>query len=373
LLTAAFWTQRPWLALVAAFAGSRLIIAILGVVGVATFVDQHAGVVVGPAALDPAVVWHKWDAVWYERIAVHGYGWELDTPRGQAAAGFFPLFPLTAGLLLRGLPGLSFFWVASVFSNVLALVALALVARHLTSHAQHTAQVMLVIMTAAGSFYLSIPYAESLFLLLVVLVMITSRRGQYWFAGLLVGLAFTTRAHGLALLAIPAIACWRDSTLSARSRAAQLGGMTALFAMPVAIYFAYLAEVQGSAGAFIEQQAMWSNAFPYPLKAVVGLVEFPRRVSAWLHGGFWALYAGLLLRSWRRLPLGEALYCAGALVISTQQLEFQGVYRYVVPLIPLTLAIADERPLLRQAVIAINLIFGTIMILAFVTNNRIAV
>jgi hypothetical protein len=139
------------------------------------------------------------------------------------------------------------------------------------------------------------------------------------------------------------------------------------------VYFAFLAHVQGSAVAFVEQQAMWSNALPYPFKAVVGLVEFPRRISGWLHGAFWALYAGLLLRCWRRLPLGEALYCAGALVISTQQESFQGIYRYVVPLVPLWLALGDERPALRHALLAINLIFGTIMILAFVTNNRLAV
>jgi hypothetical protein len=372
LLTGA-WTRRPWLTLLGAFTVSRLVIAAVGVVGVATFVDQHALVVVGAPALSPEAVWHKWDARWYERLAVHGYGWELDTLRGQAAAGFFPLFPLTVGLILQALPGASFFWIASILSNGLALVALALVARRLTHSPAHTGAVLVGMLAAAGSFYLSIPYAESLFLLLVVLVLITTQQRQYALAGLVAGLAFTARAHGLALIAVPAIACWLDARPSRRDRAVQFGAMALLFAVPVAVYFAFLAHVQGSAVAFVEQQAMWSNALPYPFKAVVGLVEFPRRISGWLHGAFWALYVGLLLRCWRRLPLGEALYCAGALVISTQQESFQGIYRYVVPLVPLWLALGDERPALRHALIAINLIFGTIMILAFVTNNRLAV
>jgi hypothetical protein len=245
--------------------------------------------------------------------------------------------------------------------------------RYLTRSPDEAGRVVGLILTAAGSFYLSIPYTESLFLLLVVLVMLTSRRKQHWLAGLLCGLATTTRPQGLALLAIPLIAGARDTSRPAGRRAAELSAALVLFALPVAIYLAHLADVQGSAQAFVERQALWSNAQPYPLKALVGLVEFPRRINGWLHGGFWALYVGLLVRVWRRLPLGEALYCAGALVISTQQEIFQGVYRYVVPLVPLMLALGDERPALRYAIVALNLVFGTIMILAFVTGNRLAV
>ncbi len=373
MFTSPFWTRRPLLTLAAAFAGSRLIIALIGVVGVATFLDQRSMNVAGPAALDPAVVWHKWDALWYERLAVHGYGWELDTLQGQAAAGFFPLFPLTIGLILRVLPGASFFWVATIASNIAALVALALLARRLARSTEEAAGAVGLILTAAGSFYLSIPYTEGLFLLLVVLVMMATRTRQYWVAGLLCGLAVTTRAHGLALLAIPVIACWRDQTASPRGRLSQIGATLGLFAIPVAIYLWHLAEVQGSALAFVEQQAMWSNDRTYPFKTIVALFEFPRRVSGWMHGAFWALYVGLLLRTWRRLPLGDALYCAGALVISTLDESFHGSYRYVVPLVPLMLALTQERPSVRYALVAINLIFGTIMILAFVTNNRLAV
>ena len=73
------------------FLASRLVIAALGVVGVASFAtlgpDGRTGTVVDtPAALDPINVWHKWDAIWYEQIAEHGYGYEVGTPRGDAAA-----------------------------------------------------------------------------------------------------------------------------------------------------------------------------------------------------------------------------------------------------------------------------------------------
>lgn len=356
------------------FVLSRLVIAALGVVGIATFVNHRTGAVVGGiTALNPELAWHKWDSLWYERIALHGYGHELDTLQGQAAAGFFPLFPLTVGLLLKAAPGVSFFWLASAFSNLAAIGALALLGRHFVPDSDALRRVLIVMMTGAGSFYLSIPYTESLFLLLVVLVLLTTRHRHYWLAALLAGLAATTRVHGLALVAVPVVACWQDSARSFNSRIMRVALVGAVFAIPVAVYAWYLMDVQGSAGAFIERQAMWDNAFPYPLKALVGFVQFPTRISHWVHGAFWFLYVGLLVRVWRRLPLGDALFCAGALLISTQQESFHGIYRYVLVLVPMTLALAEERRDVQLFFLGVNLVFGAVMILAFVTNNRLTV
>jgi hypothetical protein len=135
----------------------------------------------------------------------------------------------------------------------------------------------------------------------------------------------------------------------------------------------YLWGVRGSAGAFVDSQALWNDARPYPLQSFVGLIVHPRWLSSWLHGACWAVYAGLLARYWKRLPLGEALFCAGALLISTQQESFHGIYRYVTPLMPLTLAIAADHDRWRRPIVLGNAILATIMILAFVTWNRLAV
>ena len=86
--------------------------------------------------------------------------------------------------------------------------------------------------------------------------------------------------------------------------------MGAIFAAPLGVHMVHLAQVQGEAGAFVTRQAMWDNAFPYPFKALAGFFVFPRRLSGWVHGAFWFLYVGLLVRYWRKLPLGEALFCA---------------------------------------------------------------
>src|SRR5262245_20874753 len=101
--------NQRWLTVAGWFLASRLAILALGVVGVATFTNQRAlasclsdpassscGQLTaqGATAFNPETAWQKWDAEWYERIATHGYTYERDTPQGQAAAGYFPFYPL---------------------------------------------------------------------------------------------------------------------------------------------------------------------------------------------------------------------------------------------------------------------------------------
>ena len=276
-------------------------------------------------------------------------------------------------LILTVAPSLSFFWTATILSNILTFAAMWLLVTQLIDRDDLAARVIALVMTSAGSFYLSIPYTESLFLLLVVGALVATRRRQYEIAGLLAGLSATTRVHGLALVAVPAIACWLDAALPATKRWLRSAVTLALFALPFVVYLAWLADVQGSWDAFVQRQNLWGNPSPYPFQALIGLVQFPTRISGWLHGAFWFLSVGLLIRYWKKLPLGEALFCAGALVISTQQEAFHGIYRYVVPLVPLTVALAGDRADVRHTSSRSISIFGVLMILAFVTGNRLTV
>ena len=359
------------------FLASRLVIAGLGVVGVASFAtigpDGRTGSVADTtAALNPINVWHKWDALWYEQIAEHGYAYKVGTPAGDSAAAFFPLYPMTVRLVRSVAPSIHFFWIGSLLSNLFALAALFLLAREFVGD-DELSRVLAVVLMSAGSFYLSIPYSESLFLLLVVATMAAARKGRYELAGLLAGAAATTRAHGLALLAVPALGCWLDARQPAPQRIRRMVVTLALFAIPVVLYLMLLARDQGAWYALFSRQEMWDNPSPWPLRAFTGFIEYPRRITNWLHGAFWLAYAGLLLRYWRKMPIGEAVFCAGVFLISTQQEAFHGTYRYMVPLVPLSLAISRDNHRVRHWIIALNLVFGVLMLLAFVTRNRLTV
>ena len=355
---------------------SRLAIYTVGVVGAATFLHQRTLTTAHHDAINPAVTWHQWDALWYEYIARHGYTPGPNSP-SAAAAAFFPLYPAIVGALLTIVPGVSFFWMATIVSNVCSLLALLLMARIAESRGGIDAvtRLLVVVLTAAGSFYLSIPYAEGLLLLLVVVTTLLSDCGRYRASALAAGLGAVTKPQGAALLFVPVVGFFRRSRgFSRLTRAAQLAVVVGIAAVPIVIYLIVLTRAAGSPLAFAGGQAFWDNTTPYPLKAVVGLVQFPNWLSGWLHGAVWAVYVGLLVRYWRRLSLEQALFCAGVLLVSTMQESFHGAYRYVVILAPLFFAIAeDEDARVRTAVVAFNLVLAVIMILAFVTHNRLVV
>ena len=365
--------RAAWQSALVRLAGAIFIIGLVGFTGAVTIADRQTGTVATLSAINPEVVWHKWDSLWYERIAVHGYGYQLDDRKGQAAAAYFPLYPLIVGTILKAAPAFSFFWTGAILSTLCTLAALALIAGGLSQNETLARRALLVTLASAGAFYLVIPYTEGLFLLLVVATMVLTRKRHYVWAGACCGLAAVTRVHGLALIAVPVISCLLDSSQPIRRRQQHAAIALILFAIPFGIYLAYMSHIQGTAGAFLARQSFWGNATPYPFRAFVGVFEHPTWPEGLLHGAFWLLSVAALWHYRRAMTPGEALFCAGALVISTQQATFQGIYRYVTPLVPLTLAIAADGSPLRRRIVVFSLLFATFMILAFVTRNRLAV
>ena len=80
----------PWTTTALWLAASRAVILVIGLVGAALFLNQRTLEVAGPAALNPAAVWQKWDAVWYERVAREGYAAAPDDPAPPCATASLP-------------------------------------------------------------------------------------------------------------------------------------------------------------------------------------------------------------------------------------------------------------------------------------------
>src|SRR5918911_5529237 len=124
--------------------------------------------------------WQRFDAFWYLRLAMHGYG-----PHDGSTV-YYPLYPLLIKLVAWPLGGNAML-AALVVSNVCfagLLVALhsLVAARHGETTARRTLLLLCVFPTA--SFLLG-AYTESLFLLLVVTCFLAMERGTMGLAGLL--------------------------------------------------------------------------------------------------------------------------------------------------------------------------------------------
>lgn len=139
--------------------------------------------------------WQRFDAFWYTRIAVHGYG------AHDGSTVYFPLYPLLIKIVAAPLGGNAML-AALVVSNLCfagLLVALyRLVApRHGEAAARRTVGLLCLFPTA---FFLLGAYTEALFLLLAVSFFLALDRKQWLLAGALGFLAALTRVQGIVLV-----------------------------------------------------------------------------------------------------------------------------------------------------------------------------
>ena len=164
-----------------------------------------------PSPADPGygVVATNWDGQWYRLIAEQGYPLDLpvDVHNHVVMNGwaFFPLFPLTAGLLSR-LTGLGFTTVAPLLNVTLGALAVVVMYRLLAGRLSRFAASATVVATCV---FMSAPtmqlsYTEGLALLLVCLTLLLLRDRRYaWFAVAALALSLT---RPIAMVLVPVVA-----------------------------------------------------------------------------------------------------------------------------------------------------------------------
>jgi hypothetical protein len=169
-----------------------------------------AGVFHGMAAR-LAVPWTHWDGAWFLRVALRGY-------RHDASPAFFPLYPL----LIRGLAPLTggnYVLAGMAVSLVAYAAAMILLYRLVAGDVGRRVALWSVVFLSLfpTAFFFQAVYSESLFLALTLAALLAARRGRWWLAGLLGGLATLTRSAGVLLL-VPLAWMWWEQRRGAALR-----------------------------------------------------------------------------------------------------------------------------------------------------------
>ena len=146
-------------------------------------------------------LWTNWDAAHYLRLAEHGYVAAGDS---RVSLVFFPLYPWLVRLV-------AFFardyTLAALIVSGFASLATALLLRRLARCDESEAvsrNAVWFLLIFPTSYFLHIPYTESLFLALTLGCFLAARKTRWALAGLLGAGACLTRVNGLVLL--PALA-----------------------------------------------------------------------------------------------------------------------------------------------------------------------
>lgn len=341
--------------------------------------------------------WGQWDARWLVYISRHGY-------REAASQAFFPLYPLIVHNV--DLAFLSTWWVSTCLSLLFYVAAMALLYRLIAEEFDKRVAALTVALISVfpTAFVFSIPYTESLFVLLSVACFFFARRRRWLLAGLAGMLATLTRSTGLLLL-VPLVVLlaqdkgwsWRRPSLDwVRGREVPA---LALIPLAVVLYMSFLWYRFGNPFLFsTSERTHWGRSFDWPWVDVWrGLKEFVSTVADMARhytavpgglrpGGIYmraigigiAPFLSLLLAAvvlpwaWRRLPSQYRLYAVAAavfpLLFPTAKYPLYSYHRLILVDFPLFVAAAlllRGRPYLFWPVIVLSAFLMVMLAAAF--------
>jgi hypothetical protein len=241
-----------------------------------------------PPTTDPGwhalfTAWERFDALWFLRIAEHGYA------AGDGSAAFFPLYPMAVRLvstLLGGHPLAA----GLLVSNAAFLLALAVVYDLTRSERSESVArtTVLLLATFPTAFFFLAPYSEPLFLLLAALALRAARRGR-WAAAGVAGLgAALTRNVGVvvaAALAAEAIQRRREG-----ERCLTRGLLAAATAASGTLLYLLSWQVRsGDPLAPLHQQATWQRSFSWPWSTLAEATRIAFRSLGQTNGPYWLI------------------------------------------------------------------------------------
>ncbi|WP_228980401.1 mannosyltransferase family protein [Streptomyces sp. DH12] len=312
--------------------------------------------------------WHRlsgrWDAVWYARVAEHGYGYETVLPDGAVHSdlAFFPLLPALERALSEVLPltaagaGLVVAWSASLA----AAWGIHAVGSHL---AGRRAGVLLAVVWGVypTAFVQSMAYTETLFTAFAAWALYAVLRGRWVAAGSLAALAGLTRPSAVAVIAAVGVTALATVV---RERRVTPGLVAGVLLAPLGwlAYVVYVAVRVGSPTAYFDVQAAWGNS-------IDGGAALARFVWGHLTGpqplagvGLLAAFAVLGWAVWlcvrQRQPLPVLVYTLAVVAVSLVGAAYFGSRpRLIMPAFPLLLpaavALARLRDRYAAAVLAV--------------------
>jgi hypothetical protein len=303
--------------------------------------------VVKETRLDPSNsflgIWKRWDALHYLKIAETGYTGVGDD---RFLIVFFPLYPFLvsiASFLTRD------YILAGFLVTALASVAAGLVFRELVrlDYPEKTARLaVLFLFIFPTSYFLHIPYTESLFLALVIGCFLAARKRMWFAAALLGSLACMTRINGLILVLALAFEIWEEYRETRSFNRSWL--FLALVPMGFGFYLFLNFLLTGSPTMFlVYQKEHWYRYFRVPWEGIWETylrIFNPKAVDAQMMGvqemlfvliGFCATLVG-----WPILRGSYRVWMAANWLIFVSTSFVLSVPRYTITLFPLFILMA---------------------------------
>jgi hypothetical protein len=306
------------------------------------------------------------DGAWYVSIARNGYEkrpFDLEKEHNWA---FFPLYPLA----IRAVAGFTgnYRLTGIALSNIFFFIALILFHKLVLAFGYDELLASRAIFYTAAfptSYFFSLPWTTSLFLLVTVGSFLAARCGAWWLAGLCAGLASATRYNGIFLFPALLIFYWQcNRPFKLRANILWL----LLAPSGLLIFMSYLHAITGNAFAFADAQAVWKVHWGFFLQPLLTFIISPFELSAgWnfrmlnFAAAATALACGI---AWiRRRQWAWAFYIFISVLTPLSTVTLEGHTRYMVVVFPMfvMLAIWGRSAIVDQIIRTVFLVLLALM------------
>ncbi len=350
------WVLDPTLA----FVITRLVLCVAALIG-------NLMLPTDPGHWDPAPgntllgLTARWDSQWYDWIVKEGY-WLRPGERSNIA--FFPMYPLTIKLIMPFV-GNNTVLAGVLVSNLAFLLTLVVLYKlvELEYGSRGTARrAVFYLALFPTSFFFSMMYSESLFLLFVVTAVYFARQKLWAWATLMGLLASATRivgvftwgivmwewlwVHGWTLARMHHLSSWRNLWQGLRQDWFQV---LIISAIPLGLlsYMVFLHLNFNDPVAFSTVQSAWGRVnvgfwavIARDMGALLSQGASLGNIARFLNLSTLLLFLGISLAVWRRLGAGYAIYIILALLIPTTSAS-QSIIRYALVCFPVFMVAGD--------------------------------
>ncbi|PYI50174.1 hypothetical protein [Paenibacillus flagellatus] len=334
----------------------------------------------------------KFDSFAYLKIATRGYdAYRIDEPHPPANWVFFPLYPLLIFALgqVVGLGLLEPAVVGMIVSNACLAAAFFYIYRFAMGQGLSEGQsrsVLVLMLAYPTSLFYSLPYTESLFLLLSAASLYYATNKRYALAFMAASLSTVTRVPGFINLFFVVGSVLLNEGFRWNRRYWRWGLYAVLSLVPMGLYLLYMKRLTGDYLApFHEQSLSWYRFTAAPFANYVHYFEKPYFMApgGWDNGfiafivstlvfAVYLLYLILGGKPFWRSSKQWLLWVYGALLIvipfSSQPWYLASVVRYMMVCIPLFLYViklTEKRDHVRFAILWVFLFLNAITTIAF--------
>lgn len=295
----------------------------------------------------------NWDGRHYLGIAEFGY-------KEKFQYAFFPLYPI----LIRVVNYIihSYFISALLISFMSIFLSLHLLYKfiYLIFDKKIAEKVILYLLFFPTSFYFLIAYSESLFFFLTIAVFYLSLKNRFFWATIFASLAGATRLAGLAVILGFLFDVWSREGFNKKNWFVFFSFLGFL------IYCWFLFKNTGNPLYFVIAEQHWLRSLATP---DTGFLETFRNIArpGFINNNFNAVFdllfaifgLGIILRSFRFLPLSYSLFALTSITLPLFTPSLSSIPRFLLPIFPIFIVLAlikNERILLLYQMVSLMIL-----------------